>query len=162
MNLSDLIRKPTLVVLAATALNASAIAEDSVAIMIDEGIWIESPKLKHNSEGVLEAFVVVNNRTDRVIAVNSISANRLGDIQIVNRSGATVALPLYIPIHSELYIQPESVRIQISPYQGPIEVDSAIFSIALGELDPVDVSFRYVEANKPLPDHHDYKHCEIC
>jgi hypothetical protein len=162
MNLTHLIRRLTLVALAATALNASAIADDSVAIMVDEGIWIESPKLKQNPEGVLEAFVVINNRSDRVIAVKSIIAKGLGDIQIVDRSGATVALPLHIPIHSELYIQPDGMRIQISPYQGQIEPDNAILSIIIGELDPVDVRLEYVGANEPLPDHHDYKHCENC
>lgn len=162
MNLIDLIRRLTLVALAATALNASAIADDSVAIMVDEGIWIESPKLKQNPEGTLEAFFVINNRSYREIAINSMSANGLGDIQIVDRSGATVALPLYIPIHSELHIQPGGMRIRISPHQGQIEPGRAILSITIEDMDPVDVRLEYHGANEPLPDHHDFKHCENC
>lgn len=139
-----------------------AIANSDTPVQVHEGIWIESPIVTEGPQGVLEAYIVINNRTDRDLVVNSISAPGVGTVQIVKPTGEAISSPLRVPHHAELYMQPGGVRIQITqdPNQTPLQ--SPVLMVAIGPFDPVAVNLEFHKPGEPLPDHHDYRHCEDC
>lgn len=140
----------------------NAIANSDTPVKVHDGIWVESPVLIDNDQGMLEAYIVINNRTDRDLVVSSISAPSLGSVQIVNPSGTVISSPLLVPHHSELYMQPGGIRIQISPNADKQASDSAVLVVGIGPFDPVAVDLKYLVSGEQLPDHHDYEHCENC
>jgi hypothetical protein len=149
-------------VLISMMVSSPVMANNDTPVRVHEGIWIESPILVMTNQGVLEAYLVINNRTDRDLTVSSINAPDLGSVQVVNAAGSDMSSTLRVPHHSELYMQPGGVRIQISPPANAALLEPVRLILGIGPYDPVAIELEYLKPGTPLPDHHDYKHCDSC
>ncbi len=149
-------------VLISMMVTSPIMANNDTPVKVQEGIWIESPILVMTNQGVLEAYLVINNRTDQDLTVSSINAPSLGSVQVVNAAGSDISSTLRVPHHSELYMQPGGVRIQISPPADAALLESVRLILGIGPYDPVAIEFKQLDPGAQFPDHHDYVHCDSC
>lgn len=121
-------------------------------IPVSEGVVVEEAWARIGAAGAIEVFLVVNNRSARE-AVLGVQVPGATDVKVIAAGGRPIA-PL-IPIHSELYMEPDGVRIVatgLSPSSTvPVEV-------TVGSGAPIVIEAKVLADSQAVPDHHDYQH----
>lgn len=121
-------------------------------VVVSEGVIVEEAWARVGAAGTTEVFLVVNNRSS-VGAMLIVKVPGATDVQVIDAAGRPVEPS--IPIHSELYMEPEGVRIVatgLSPSSTvPVEV-------TVGNGDPAVIKAEVLTDGQAVPDHHDYQH----
>jgi len=127
-------------------------AQAGEPVVIGEGVFVEEALARVGADGAIEVFLVVNNRSSGVAALGVQVPGATG-VQVIDATGRPIEPS--IPIHSELYMKPDGVRIVatgLSPSSTiPVEV-------TLGIGAPVVIQAQVLTDGQAVPDHHDYQH----
>lgn len=121
-------------------------------VPVSEGVIIEEAWARVGTAGLTEIFLVVNNRSasDANLSVQVPGAN---DARVIDATGRSIKPS--IPLHSELYMEPEGVRIVAT---GLARSSTVTVKVTVGNGDPVVIKAEVLMDGLPLPDHHDYNH----
>tara|TARA_R110002020_G_scaffold25225_18_gene82194 strand:+ start:1820 stop:2260 length:441 start_codon:yes stop_codon:yes gene_type:complete len=121
-------------------------------IMVSEGVIVEEAWARVGVSGDTEVFLVVNNRSV-VEAVLGLQIPGATDVQVLGSAGRSIESA--IPIHSELYMKPDGVRIVAT---GLLPSSTVSVEVTIGSGDPVVIKAQVLTDGQAVPDHHDYQH----
>lgn len=121
-------------------------------VVVGEGVIVEEAWARAGEAGAIEIFLVVNNRSagEAVLGVKVPGAT---DVQVIGAAGR--AIETSIPIHSELYMKPDGVRIVAT---GLPPMSTVPVEVTVGSGDPVVIQAQVLTDGQAVPDHHDYQH----
>ena len=138
---------------AALAVPTASVRADEPPVVVGENVTVEEAWAKMRDDGSAEIFLVVNNRNIADTPIMTFSVSGATSAQILNGRGEPV--DAVVPSHSELYMQPDGVRVSVT---GAAASPFFQVLVSMGEGEGVMVRATVLDKDTPVPDHHDYDH----
>lgn len=131
-----------------------AIASDAeLPARVSGGIVVEEAWANVRPDGISEVFLVIGNRNAEGTPPLAVSVAGASATRIVSPGGELASMT--IPPHSELYMQPNGIRIEAAG----LGVETAVpVTVSLGDGGSVVIAVRVLAPGEAPPDHHDYDH----
>lgn len=129
-------------------------ASNSTQVLVEEAYVVPDA----DSPGDATVYVVINNRTTTEVVLTGVSSPSADRSILRNGKGEPVANGrITIPIHSELYMTPGGIRVEMSGARMP-DNDRFPLVLTLDGSMKATVMARVLSSEAVIPDHHDYVH----
>jgi copper(I)-binding protein len=153
--LNTLLAAPLVLLWLWPACAATGAEASQPAVVVVEEAWI----IPAASSSRATALLVINNPTQRDWTLLSVDSANSEQEVIMTRSGLVMATGAVIPIHSELYMTPDGMRVVLIDLKRNFE-PGAKEPLTLRFADDLvaTVDARVLDAGSVPPDHHDFVH----
>jgi copper(I)-binding protein len=120
-------------------------------------VLIEAAAAIATSANETEVYVVINNPTTSDVQVVAAESDSAGTAVFHDRFHTVRTAGFFVPIHSELYMQPGGVHIAIMGE--PLSPGMTLpLVLSFSDQSAVELTVRLVASPDQIADHHDYDH----